>query len=77
MSINTNMNNSNEQSKLFKYKPTMPLNNHIKLIYFIVNNAVIFAVAGGAAIVVAVADVAFAATDVAATIAATIAAFTI
>ena len=48
----------------------MPLNNHIKLIYFIVNNAVIFAVAGGAAIVVAVADVAFAATDVAATIAA-------
>ena len=56
----------------------MPLNNHIKLIYFIVNNAVIFAVAGGAAIaVVAVADVAFAATDVAATIAATIAAFTI
>ena len=72
------MNNSNEQSKLFKYKPTMPLNNHIKLIYFIVNNAVIFAVAGGAAIaVVAVADVAFAATDVAATIAATIAAFTI
>ena len=55
----------------------MPLNNHIKLIYFIVNNAVIFAVAGGAAIAVAVADVAFAATDVAATIAATIAAFTI